>query len=653
MIIGVAGAICSGKHSFSRRLAEAFVCGAVTLSGIVEDDVLKSGLAPRRSNLQKRANDNRDKFGADYYVKMALNLAQRSTSQSKGAPLILCGIYTQGEVDEIIRRGGYMVHVSCDGPDGNSQKSLEVRFGRLLDRAEAECRVSDMLTFEKFRGADSFEDAGESASRQAVAKLNASDVLRIDNSGEIDELDRQVQWLGEHLQLDARVDGRPSAFLNTRGFSPAHDRYDSLLLLEQRRAVVDILQRRLCKLDLSSEERSLVALGRGGHAVHHLTNQFALQLAEAFVNTDIEKAFESFRQLLSRTLDEEMALLTNRREFEAIHDEIHSTLRGNRVALHDAVASNVETILSNDRAQFSSSAPRPLHAMLKSGVRVRVLKDGKELIRRAQDEAGSGQIPVTEVLKRQRVVDVNDFGETKVSQIVHDAIDHVWLAKLLHDRDIYERYRSFFVSIGDPVHTDLFKREGETIASIGFGVRYWAGMAVGFVPRFGIGDILRCLDRHFDAGRLHGPHLDAFRIVRDLCRDPSQREAQSLSFVLSNYITELDEQRRKHGEIKQRIPAAPHELQVLDPWSPDFLCMLIETHRALLDSKNKHRDHLFAVHLLLEDFLSSDRPLDDEGLLICVDSLLDTDLSRVRLPGARIEWMSRHHGFTAFNDRLT
>jgi hypothetical protein len=88
----------------------------------------------------------------------------------------------------------------------------------------------------------------------------------------------------------------------------------------------------------------------------------------------------------------------------------------------------------------------------------------------------------------------------------------------------------------------------------------------------------------------------------------------------------------------------------LDPGSPDYLSFFIETHHALLDSANKHRNALFYAHFIIEEYL---RGVGSEGahtrLIAITPSLLDGTRLRhsASVPKEVSEWMFRNYGFTA------
>ena len=148
-------------------------------------------------------------------------------------------------------------------------------------------------------------------------------------------------------------------------------------------------------------------------------------------------------------------------------------------------------------------------------------------------------------------------------------------------------------------------------------------------------------------------------------KHPMQREAQSLAFVFSNYLTELDEQRRKHGKIKRKDPRTKKILGELDPWSPDYLSFFIEAHNLLLNSKNRHRNTLHLVHLLFEDFLNRKDSLEGGTLILQMDEVLNqwtgfsqdsvdqiSPLMGLCLSPERINWILANPGFTAFKDQV-
>lgn len=293
--------------------------------------------------------------------------------------------------------------------------------------------------------------------------------------------------------------------------------------------------------------------------------------------------------------------------------------------------------------------------MAKNGVRISIDPSGLEDIRAAHAMADRGILPIIEIVKNKEVLGVNGFMSSKIALAIHDAIDHTMGFQIAARTGLLSKYANMFESIGNPQHTDIFKREGEVLASIGFGVRYWANLEHGFVPLISAKDLLVKMDALFDKGQLSDRHMEAFKLLRSLVHNDSSREAQSLGFVFSNYIVELDEQRRKYGKIKQKDLVTKRVVGELDPLSADYLSFFIEMHHQLLNSHNKHRDNLLRYHILLEEYLCAigSGKLDPaEELIIRVQDMKDIDFSQTKLPPGRIQWMTRNYGFSAIRDAI-
>ena len=226
----------------------------------------------------------------------------------------------------------------------------------------------------------------------------------------------------------------------------------------------------------------------------------------------------------------------------------------------------------------------------------------------------------------------------------------MWLFNLLREKKIFAKYKELFASINEPQNFDIFQREGESVASIGFGVRLWANSKLGFSSNFSMQDIAdhfhSCIDDQFELR-----HVVAFKEVVRLSKNPLSRESQSLSFVFSNYLVELDEQRRKHGEIMTQNLETKEIVKPLNPWDLDYLSFFVETHKELLTSKNRHRDHLLRAHILLEEFLWSPESLKgNPEITIFPTKLLQHSADPILIPPERVHWMARHFGFTAQRD---
>ncbi len=437
------------------------------------------------------------------------------------------------------------------------------------------------------------------------------------------------------------------------------DTFEEIVRLETLYYALRYIQSQYALPNLTPKQRALAPIMNPMHGVDQISNQFAPKLLDAYLRKDPKEAHKAFRTIEPHTMDQQMATLVNDGQFYNIHkglrahlDESNDEIKANVVSRLDPDP-KVGQIAFNDRYQFDGNERRSIAEMLKSGVVLVVEPEHHIDVTDALEKSGSGTLPIIEILKNKRIVSINDLGESKISLAVHDAMDHIWLFNLMHQKGLHEKYFDFLESIGNPSFTDIYKREGEIIASIGFGVRCVVTQEHGFVPLYDAQHIRDIFEDYFDRGVLTERHLDAYRILRNI--QPHSREWHSLGFTYSNNVVELDEQRRKHGKIKVRDPKTHKVTGEFSEIDPDYLSLFVELHHELMLSKNKTRNNLFMFHILLEEYLqgvATGKIPPEKPFNVRVQNLDDYDYGSTSIPTDRIRWMFRNYGFTATKDAL-
>jgi hypothetical protein len=439
------------------------------------------------------------------------------------------------------------------------------------------------------------------------------------------------------------------------------DTFEEIAEMEKRFEALEYIKDRYALKGLTPMQRALAPLVRPMHYVEQIGNQFAKKILPAYMDDDPQRGLETFRAVQPHTTQEEMVLLVKDDQFMDIHAGVRQHLEERGPAINDEVAGRLDPhtgqIAINDRLQFKGrETSSSLENILRNGIELTVEPDAIGPLKTVAEATGRGSIPITEQIKNLRLITINGFRGSKISHATHDAMDHAWTFDLLKKKGLLDDYSELLQSIGNPHLTNIFFREGEAIASIAFGVRYWSIVEPGFKPVMSCIDIRNKMDEHFDAGQLTAPrHMRAYRVIRELANDPNAREAQCLGFAFSNYFTELDEQRRKHGKIKQKDLSTGEISGELDPLSADFLSLFIETHHEVSKSENKHRNDLFVFHIILEEFLrdiGTGKLPPDAALNVRVQDLRTRDMTHTTLPPERLHWMFRNHGFTSTKDSI-
>lgn len=636
MIIGLVGRFCAGKNTVAQILEDHFGFEIVSTRAFLKERLrIRNTEFESPKTLREYANERRLRHGAEYLVKQVIVMAT-TNNELVDDLIVISDIFCIGEAEYLQKHlGGMLISIECS--------EIESRWNRYQSRIDIVNLIDSLEAFKRNDELDQDESGPNRPNVPAVFSM-ANEVIT--NDGDKNELKDQIH------QLMSRVGVKPKEVSHNSETSEIRREASAENFQRERfKAASDFLGRWFCGKELDSKVRDLAPLTNPCQSLDEFSNQFASRLVPVFLKTD-EDVFDQYKKISPSTIDEELALLLNRVEFNDLHANLHRHLESEELELRRNVRRNLGQIQKQDRRQFLPEAQRSVSNLIGRGIQVRIYEDQIPKIIELQGKFKSGKEPILEALKNDRCVEVNEIAESKISTVIHDVIDHVWLFNLLKEKKIFGKYKELFDSINEPHNHDIFQREGEAVASIGFGVRLWANSKLGFAPTVSIQDILEhfhsCIDNQFDER-----HLIAFREVVRLSKKPLSRESQSLCFVYSNYLVELEEQRRKHGEIKRQNLDTREIIGPLDPWDIDYLSFFVETHKALLQSKNRHRDNLLRAHILLEQFLCS--PATVEGtseLRIFPTKLLETQLDPVSIPHERIRWMAKHFGFTALRDPM-
>jgi len=653
LILGIAGKVASGKDTVAEILRLQYGFRTVNLSDLVYEQNRQLQIKPTRAE-QRNLATKRRKDDKAYWVKFA---DERAREDPLARGIALVSLYC---VDEVIYLrdvlNGRLLAVQCD--------DIETRYNRYCLRYQSD--PPRLLQEEEFEELDRKERASDDPLEPNIdAVLSMADLI-VDNSSSTSHLSTQLRDLLLPFGHRPQNDLIPTNEENS-------DNPDTLFFvkrLEHRRLAIQQFKAFLRlehQPELTERERALAALLSPQHSVSHVSDEFAVRLLDQILGAeDSAEAFSRYKAFPYHTTEEELALLLNETQFADFYRWLKIHLDERKKDIHRSSITYLREIVEVDKQQFDVEEGRSLEVMLKTGLSI-ALPPNEEALgiwNRALDMCGDGPTPVTEVLKNERIVEISNLTNSKISHVVHDAIDHLWFINVLNQYNLFTKYERLFDGIGNPIYTNIYKRESEAIASISFGVRSWSNFQVGYVPQFSIDRIAQKFDEHLENRLLEDLHSEAHRIIRRLAQDPLCREAQSLGFVFSNYCTELDEQRRRYGSIKFRNKKTNRVEGELDPWGADYLSFFIEAHHLLVGAgekrpdgkpRVKHRDTLLRMHLMLESQLADRaRARKGEGIRLTFhpENLNEFDFSSINLSPERIRWISHNFGFTAVRESV-
>lgn len=447
--------------------------------------------------------------------------------------------------------------------------------------------------------------------------------------------------------------------------SQARNDPDEVYRLEQRSQTTKLLRSLYTPVDSNVAKYVLRSADLDLPKPQHLGSQFARRLYPIFTKQDRSESRAAFRSLNPGTIDEATVSETTDDQFEYLYDELQCFLGSNDQDIHRVVLERFTTdtsnghenrsaYVNNDRYQFNArQSNRSLDSILSAGIEISVDQNGVGVLKKAIEENESDPSATIDQVKNWPILTINGFNGSKLSLAIHDVFDHGWTYAAVARLGLFDKYRSMFTSIGSPHQTDIFKREGEILASISFGMRYWENQE-NFIPIINSQMARSIFNMYYNAGKLEMRHMDAYNTIRRLADDTSS-ESQSLGFVLSNYIATLHEQRRRYGKIWQKHPNSDQIAGELNPLSPDFLSLLIDLHSHLFNPNSGYWDNLNAAHVLIENFLygvGCSRYSPDHVLRMNIESLVNNDTSDLEIPYDRLQWMADYPRFSSIKERV-
>ena len=174
LTLGLVGKPCSGKDTVAAYLTERYGFAHVSMGDLIRFYIAEHDLGePDRVLAREVANQMREENGADYLMRLAL--------KNETPLLVVSGIRALAEA-AALKEVGKIVCVNAP---------IKLRFSRMQGRG----RASDKITLEQFREQEAAEDANVRASAQNVLEVMALADLSVDNQGDLEHLQSQIDFM--------------------------------------------------------------------------------------------------------------------------------------------------------------------------------------------------------------------------------------------------------------------------------------------------------------------------------------------------------------------------------------------------------------------------------------------------------------------------
>ncbi len=345
-----------------------------------------------------------------------------------------------------------------------------------------------------------------------------------------------------------------------------------------------------------------------------------------------------------------------------------------------------------DRNQFRVNKKRSLENILENGLEMQVHPKYAPLLREILQKQGEGQIPdrfehskgadgleeytpvyrdataeerslpLSELVKNLRIVDFGFKSKqgpilNKVSLTSHDVHDHARAFWILDQAGIFTEkpdgtgYHKLMGKLSDPQRTNIFRREGELVASVAYDWRNYSDTHPDYQPGVDLGDVRQ----YFLAADRQGTPLSknqmhALEYLEDLIkRDPAGQtlESKKLKHIIGGVWQETLEQKRKtDNSLWQRKDGS---YQRMSATNPEYLAFVIDATRVLQDHNETMWSALHQNNLKLEDYLrkvansTGEEPV--AKLTLTPEDVKMPDATVPNIPSSTQDWLRQHPGF--------
>lgn len=300
----------------------------------------------------------------------------------------------------------------------------------------------------------------------------------------------------------------------------------------------------------------------------------------------------------------------------------------------------------NDKHQLRQEDKRSLEKLRTLGMKIEITPEFVELIRHHYTK--EAVCPVLDAIKNEPILTINGFSQSKVALTIHDMFDHFWTFHRFEQAGLLKKYEGFLNAVGNPQTTDIFKREGELIASICYEWRSSHTPERDFRPILTFEQITRLYRKQLRTG-LSQNQQDAWAAIQAI--DPHSPLAVKLAQMYSGVLVELMEQRRKHGYIRL-LTENFEPRDVLPLLDLEYLSLVLEGSLLLCRPEVRTEEYLYKINVLVEDFLvKATQPHGSLEMLVNVASIEEFQPETSLVSEARRNWLQEHfyHAATRLN----
>lgn len=246
----------------------------------------------------------------------------------------------------------------------------------------------------------------------------------------------------------------------------------------------------------------------------------------------------------------------------------------------------------NDQHELSCDNKKWLANILKKWISIKIninaLKDKYRIY-------NSKWMPLVLNHSNDRILQINNFANSKVSHLVHDLFDHMYCFSELKKWSFFSFSSIFRQKVWNPEERDIFSRESELVASIAYERRYYLQNINNFKLSLK-NDFIICIIKNYF-------WEDSYKYINKT--NYLSKKRISVYHICYNVICELYEQIRKVWPIKLINNKWKFESDITTILINDYLKIIIDVLYFITKKEYIFKDMLLSIYSYVEYLINT------------------------------------------------
>ena len=360
-----------------------------------------------------------------------------------------------------------------------------------------------------------------------------------------------------------------------------------------------------------------------------------------------------FKAFFNRLLNSKsyQSVKENNEILQNFSDQRLSEIYQNAVSIADSASpKDVEKILRKQEMYFelykAREDTRSLEQLQEVGLNCKIPEKTLAELRKRFSKY-KGEVPIIELAKNEKVIKIGPF-TSKISLVTHDWFDHIVVVDLMKQNGLFNKYEDLLQDLGNPLQRDVYSRQSERFASLGYEYRKSLYMDLStYVPRFEFTSNFNRLVRFLESSVQKYPqHSENFKNAVNLING-EEFDTKLFEFFFNQMVAEYVRENDKYFDMFSAINSE-EKVKFFDARYISLLIEFVDLIKGL-NLKSKVDE----INTYLESRIIEGVETDSKSFEFVVNNENIANTEITNLQEDRKRWISNNTGFLTLKNRIS